>query len=399
MKNFTLGQALGSAASIVALLTCGAAGAAESASYKWPKLLVIGTPGTSSGGFASTNGWAPVLQQDGGPNVRVIPEDSELMRYRRLTEQRNIQVSSVSAAEMRFQIQGIGGYAATKPVPQRTLWHHNDSPWGFVVSGDSALRSLQDLRKGGVRVAQGMFSPPMIATVTGALPAFLGMSEEETKKTLRYVPVSSYAENCRSVVEGKADVAYCSTISSVLSEMEGAPGGIRWLPMPHADKEGWRRFLDYRPMLVPTTIDLGVATARGIESTTSNFVYAVPADADVDFAYNMAKWFHTAHGNYQSKHPLAERMSLEHFRAYLDRSPIPVHEGTVKYLREIGAWTEKDDAWNQEAIDKMDKWVAARQAALDEAQKARVKIDFQNEEFLKILDKHTAGLEGFKSRL
>lgn len=399
MKNFTLRQVLGSAASIVAVLAFGTAGAAESANYKWPKLLVIGTPGTASGGFASTNGWAPVLQQDGGPNVRVIPEDSELMRYRRLTDQRNIQVSSVSAAEMRFQIQGIGGYAASKPVPQRTLWHHNDSPWGFVVPGDSSLRSLEDLKKGGVRIAQGMFSPPMIAAVTRALPAFLGLSEEEAKKTLRYVPVSSYAENCRSVVEGKADVAYCSTISSVLSEMEGAPGGIRWLPMPHADKEGWSRFLEHRPMLVPTTIDLGVATARGLESTTSNFVYAVPADADVDFAYNMAKWFHTAHDDYKSKHPLAERMSLEQFRSYLDRSPIPVHEGTVKYLREIGAWTEKDDAWNNEAIAKMDKWIAARQAAMDEAQKSKVKIDFQNDEFLKILDKHTDGLEGFKSRL
>lgn len=399
MNDIKLRRTLGSAASIVALLACGTAGSTESANYTWPKLLVIGTPGTSSGGFASTNGWAPVLQQDGGPNVRVIPEDSELMRYRRLTDQRNIHVSSVSAAEMRFQIQGIGGYAATKPVAQRTLWHHNDSPWGFVVSGDSNLRSLDDLKKGGVRVAQGMFSPPMIAAVTGALPAFLGLSEEEAKKTLRYVPVSSYAENCRSVVEGKADVAYCSTISSVLSEMEGAPGGIRWLPMPHADTEGWRRFLDYRPMLVPTTIDLGVATARGTESTTSNFVYAVPSDADTDFAYNMAKWFHTGHDNYKSKHPLAERMSLEHFRAYLDRSPIPVHEGTVKYLREIGAWTEKDDAWNAEAIAKMDKWIAARQAAMDEAQKSKVKIDFQNDEFLKIVDKHTAGLDGFKSRL
>src|SRR5690606_21334738 len=81
MNDIKLRRTLGSAASVVALLACGTAGSTESANYTWPKLLVIGTPGTSSGGFASTNGWAPVLQQDGGPNVRVIPEDSELMRY------------------------------------------------------------------------------------------------------------------------------------------------------------------------------------------------------------------------------------------------------------------------------------------------------------------------------
>ncbi len=399
MRTTKLHRTLGFAASILAGLTYATTGFAESAEYKWPKLLVVGTPGTASGGFASTNGWAPVLQQSGGPAVRVIPEDSEVMRYRSLTQRKNIAMSSVAAAEMRFQIEGIGGYAATDPVPQRTLWHHNDAPWGYVVSGNSNIRSLEDLKKGGVRVAKGMFSPPMIAAVSGALPAFLGLSEEESKKTLSYVPVSSYAENCRSVVEGKADVAYCSTISSVLSEMEGAPGGIRWLAMDHANKEGWQGYLKYRPMLVPTTISLGVSSARGIESVTSNFLYAVPADTDTDFAYNMAKWFHQAHDKYKSKHPLAERMSLEQFRSYLDRSPLPVHEGTVKYLREIGAWTAADDAWNTEAAAKMDRWMEARTAAMAEARQANVKIDFQNEEYLEIIKKHTASLEGFKSRL
>lgn len=398
MRNTKLQRTLGFA-SILAGLAYGTTSFAENAEYKWPKLLVVGTPGTASGGFASTNGWGPVLQQSGGPAVRVIPEDSEVMRYRSLTQRKNIAISSVSAAEMRFQIEGIGGYAATDPVPQRTLWHHNDSPWGYVVSGDSDLKSIEDIKKGGVRVAKGMFSPPMIAAVTGALPAFLGLSEDESQKVISFVPVSSYSENCRSVVEGKADVAYCSTISSVLSEMEGAPGGIRWLALDHDNKEGWEGYLNYRPMLVPTTISLGVSSARGIESATSNFVYAVPADTDTDFAYNMAKWFHQSHDAYKGKHPLAERMSLEQFRAYLDRSPLPVHEGTVKYLREIGAWTAEDDAWNTEAAAKMDRWMEARKAAMAEARQANVKIDFQNEEFLNIVKKHTEGLEGFKSRL
>lgn len=392
-------RTIGSAVSIAAALTISTASFAKEGDYKWPRLLVIGTPGTASGSFASTNGWTPIMQKQVGSTVRVIPEDSELQRYRRLTKDKNIHVSSVSAAEMRFQIQGIGGYAAAEAVPQRVLWHHNDTPWGYVVAGDSELRSIEDLKKGGVRIAKGMFSPPMIAAVTGALPAFLGLSEEEAEKTFKYVPVSSYAENCRSVVEGKADVAYCAPISSVLSEMEGAPGGIRWLSLDLDNKEGWDGYLNHRPMLVPTEISLGVKTARGAGGATSNFLYAVPADADVDFAYNMAKWLHKSHDAYKGTHPLAARMSLDLFREYLNRTPLPVHEGTVKYLREIGAWTEQDDAWNKEAIAKMDRWVKARKEAMAEARKAGVRIDFQNDEFLKILAKHTEGLEGFRSRL
>ena len=73
-----------------------------------------------------------------------------------------------------------------------------------------------------------------------------------------------------------------------------------------------------------------------MDGVTSNFVYSVPADADAEFVYNMAKWLNESHDAYKGTHPLAARMSLELFRGYLDRTPLPVHEGTVRYLREIG---------------------------------------------------------------
>lgn len=386
---------------LAAIATAALAGTAtaQNSGNKMPRLLVIATSGTSTGGFASTNGWAPVLQKEAGITVRVVPEESEPMRYSRLTERKDVAISSVSAAEMRFQAEGIGGYAATMPASQRILWHHNDTPWGYVVSGGSNLKTVDDLKKGGIKIASGVFSPPMVAAVTGSLPAFLGMTPEQAAGKFTYVPTSSYGENCRSVVEGKADVAYCSPVSSVLSEMEGAPGGIRWIPLPLADKQGWDGYLKYRPMLIPTEMALGVSTAKGIAGATSNFVYAVPTQTDTEFAYQMAKWMHKSHDAYKATHPLAARMSLEHFRKYLDRTPLPVHEGTVKYLREVGAWTEKDDAWNREAIAKMDRWVAARQVAMKKARDKRMKIDFKDEAFLEIVRQETKGLEGFKTRL
>lgn len=399
MKRTTHRKTSGAVLSMAAVLALGATSVSHAEDYDWPRLLVVGTPGTSSASFASTNGWGPVLQKSGGSTVRVVPEDSEVMRYRRLTERRDIAMSSVSAAELRFQIEGIGGYATINAVPQRVLWHHNDTPWGYVVAGDSDLKNIEDIKKNGARVARGMFSPPMMAAVDDALPAFLGMSDEEKEEKLRYIPVSSYVENCRSVVEGKADVAYCAPISSVLSEMEGAPGGIRWLGLNNDNKEGWDGYLNHRPMLIPTKIDLGVSTAQGVGGATSNFLYAVPADTEEDFAYNMAKWFHESFDAYKGSHPMAARMSLDMFREYLDRTPLPVHEGTVKYLREIGAWTEEDDAWNNEAVEKMDRWIAARKAAVEEARESGVTLKFEDPEFLAILEKHTKDLDGFRTRL
>ena len=132
---------------------------------------------------------------------------------------------------------------------------------------------------------------------------------------------------------------------------------------------------------------------------TSNFVYAVPETADIDFAYNMAKWLHQSHDNYKGSHALATRMSVDLFREFLNSNPIPVHEGTVKYLREIGEWTDEDDAWNNAAIEQMDKWIAARQEGLKQAMEQGVQVDFENEEFLAIMEKATEGLPAFRSRL
>ncbi|WP_339842607.1 TAXI family TRAP transporter solute-binding subunit [uncultured Halopseudomonas sp.] len=364
-----------------------------------PNLLVIGTPGTSSGSFASTNGWGPILQKDLGVNVRVVPEDSEVQRHKRLTERRDLTLSSVSTAELRFQLQGIGHYATMAPVPQRVVWHHNDTPWSFVVSGDSDLHTMDDLKQDGLRIAQGQFSPPMIAAVRDGLPAYLGMSREEGAAHFTFVPASSYVENCRTVVEGRADVAYCASISSVMAEMEGAPGGIRWLPMDLDNTEAWAGFLEHRPMVMPGTITMGVSSAKGVDGLASNFLYAAPADADEAFAYRMAKWFHQSYDRYKGSHPLSTRMSLEVFREYLDRSPLPVHGGTVRYLREINVWTEEDERRNQQAIEKVDSWMAARTAALAEAQASGIKPDAKDEQFMAIVQKHTQGLEGFRTRL
>ena len=167
MTNFSPARSLLSVAAAVSLSV--SATVAQAEDYDLPRLLVIGTPGTSSGSFASTNGWAPVLKDQTGSNARIVPEDSEAQRYRRLTDRRDINISSVASAEIRSQTEGVGAYAGIKPVAQRVIWHHNDTPWGFVVSGESDLESMEDLKQDGIRVAVGAFSPPMTVAARKAL--------------------------------------------------------------------------------------------------------------------------------------------------------------------------------------------------------------------------------------
>ena len=44
------------------VITLGLSGAVMAQDYEWPRLLVIETPGTSTGSFASTKGWGYVVE-------------------------------------------------------------------------------------------------------------------------------------------------------------------------------------------------------------------------------------------------------------------------------------------------------------------------------------------------
>jgi hypothetical protein len=165
------------------------------------------------------------------------------------------------------------------------------------------------------------------------------------------------------------------------------------------DKEGWKRYLKVRPQHVPAKIDFGVPSAIGVDGLSANFLYWGRADMDQELAYQLAKWLHENHGLYKDAHPLCARMSLKYFRTFLNFSPLPIAEGTIRYLREIGQWTKKDDQWNAEAIKHMDRWVKARNAAIDEAKAKGVKIHWENKEYLNIMKKHTEGIPPFKVRL
>ena len=372
---------------------------AASDEFKWPRMLRVATPGTASGSFASTNGWAPILQADTGMSVRVIPEDSEPGRYRRLTGEKDFELASISLAEARFQIEGIEGYAAMPLNPMFLVWHHNDTPWAWVVRGDSRYKTIYDLKQPGVRVSLSSQSPAMMLAIQSALPAFLGWTPEEAARNWIYVPAGSYVENCRSVTDGRADVAWVAPSSAVVFEMAGHPRGIRFLGQPLDDTEAWKGWLRYRPTHVPTTINFGVPEAIGMDGVSSSFNYWTRAEMDEEMVCRLAKWFHESFNEYKGVHALASRMSIEYFRSFLNFQPMPVHPGTVRYLREIGQWTEKDDEWNSAALDLMNRWLSARKRANEEARAKRVRMHWENQEYVDIVKKHTADLPIFRTRL
>jgi len=367
--------------------------------FQWPRILNIGTHGTGSIGFAITNGWGPMLGEHAGATVRVVPEDNEINRTMRLVKTKDLDIIAKSIGDNSVTFMGEEGYATMEQTPHSILWLFNDTTFGCMVAKDSQYKTIYDLKQKGVKVSRSMQSPSLDKTAREALPAFLGMTSKEVSENWTFVPAGSLVENARLVTDGRADVSVTVTVSSFMYELEGHPRGIRFLAMDRSDKEGWKRFLEARPAAIPVTIDMGVPSGIGVDGFTAPILYQVRMDEDPDLVYQLAKWLHENFDQYKDIHVMAQRMSLKYFRKFLDYCDWPVHEGTVRYLKEIGQWSEKDDEWNNEALALVDRWGSARKAALEEAKSQGVRMHWQNKELQDIIKKHTAGLPAFKARM
>lgn len=372
--------------------------------WKWPGDLLIGTPAVGAATHASATAWGSIMEKMTGVKVRVIPEGSEGARMRRLLAG-ELAVSSVTMTEQTVYTQGDEAYVEAPKGELRVLWHHADTPWGWAVRGDSELKTIYDIKKfveagKKVRVAVNTSSGSMIIWSEKALPAFLGiLGREDLMKNIVYVPLGSYPANVKSLAEGKADVSMVATISAVTYEIEAHPKGLRWLEKPIADKKGWADVLKWRPTAIPAKMGIGVKSAVGREGWLSNFVYTGTTQTDPELAYQLTKWLHQNFGAYKDAHDLCSRMSLDLFREFLNYSCVPIHDGTIRYLKEIGKWTAADDVWNLEAKKLMARYIDAWKVSTVQAREKKIKIAYDNKEWVDLWKSHIKDIPEFKVRL
>jgi TRAP transporter TAXI family solute receptor len=367
--------------------------------FKWPETLLIGTPRIGATSHSIPQALAPLIQKTTGvKRVRITPVESEAGRHQDLLN-KAFDIDSKSVSDMELAIVGIGGNAEKERGYTRIIWHQEDKAWPWITLRDSPVNSIYDVKKqNGWRVAVNASAPAMVEG-SQAFVAFLNLTPEEEKRCIRYVEFGSYAANCRSIIEDKADCTYLSSTASLAYEVAANPRGVKVIDLPLTDKKGWARFIERRPTVIPTTVTSGVKAFIGKTAFTSNYIYRVRADMSEDLAYNLSKWFHVHYKDYKSITEGADRQSIEIFREFLNHAAWPVHVGTVRYLKEIGMWTAKDDEWNQKAIEIEKKYNEAYAKAKAEAKKKNIQISISNKEWMGLWERHKAGLPRLRARL
>ncbi|MDC7241589.1 MAG: PhnD/SsuA/transferrin family substrate-binding protein [Spirochaetales bacterium] len=344
----------------------------------------IAAPGRS--GLAKYVSWASVLEADTGMTVRVVPESDHGIAMNNVKSGKML-ISSGSQSILRSMIEVESEYiSAVGGVFQPAiLWVHDLANSGFIVRGDSDIKSIRDIREG------TRFS--VWSTRESALNPYLSLLAwiELDEKNIKWVNAGSYEGAMRAVAEGRADVAFGFPSSPLLAELAGAPHGIRFLDLNSSeDPEGARRWQSRSPLYSFGPIETGIKEARGRWGSVGYIFDICSINADVELIYHLAKWLDLNFEDYEDKYGTNRFMSRDHLMEALNSTFLPVHPGLVRYLKELELWTEAHEARQKENIALVERYKGAYNEAADLAEKEGIEISPLSGEWISLWENYKA---------
>jgi len=349
---------------VVAGMTMAGASAVSAADFKWPKYFNVIAPTVGTANHSLDVAWTSEFSAKTGVRVRVLPTPNGYARTQWLNSNQG-KLSLYQPSDYFAQMEGIDGYASrvAGPSDTRLMYVNLVTPWGYMVRGDSKIKSIKDI-KSSTRVAFYSGSS-FISTGAKALLAYAGLTEATVKK----IEVGSYPANTAIIVEGRADVAFTSPISGTSYKAEANPNGIRWLGISGSDS-GFKSYRKLQAGYVPAKTVSGPKSAMGVVMDHAFQTQHVRASESVDFVYNLTKWLDQNHDSFKGKFVHAKMMSIASLVKYLDQGILePLHEGTIKYLKEKGIWNASHQARQDKILTIVDQRIAIFQDALDAADK------------------------------
>ena len=96
------------------------------------------------------------------------------------------------------------------------------------------------------------------------------------------------------------------------------------------------------------------------------------------------QWFDEKFDLYKDNHPIAAGMTIENAMTLAESYFIPYHEGAVRYLKELGAWTPAAEARQKFNVETLDGYVNAWQAALLDADSKGIEVNPKNKEWIEL---------------
>lgn len=381
-------------AAIAALGAFGIVATASAQDVTLPKHLSWTAYGTTSSGYAQSIGLGNMLKKNYGTELRVIPGKNDVSRMLPLRA-KQAQICACGIASY-FGQEGVMMFANRKwgPIKVYNLFNNigrNGSE--LVFAGDAGMKTTADLK--GKRVAWVKGAPALNLNAEAVL-AFGGLTWDDVQK----VEVPGWGQSMQAILDGQADAAVGSTISSIYAQIAASPRGIYHPTFPHNDEAAWKRAWEIAPYWSKVMVSASVGGDNNITGKMpyEGVGYPYPifismADLSDNLAYSLTKAVMTKYEDYKESGPGMDGYQLKNQNlAWV----FPYHPGAIKYFKEVGKWTAEDEAHNQSLLKRQDvlatawkgfmaknvkddafeaEWLKARATALEAA---GMKVPFRN---------------------
>ncbi len=365
--------------SLTLLLACAALAAvgAQPAGWSWPPLIVSMDTNPSAPTYVLAISWAPLHEKDSGAKWRVLAEASSVQKTEMLKSGKahfwwsDLHTSAqVIEANSSFATRDGGS------IPLVVAHQGFLQMSGLGTMGDSKLKTLSDIKKG-TRVSVAAGTTAIIQFLDG-FEAWMGLAKGDLVK----VPFSDFPSANRALPEGKVDVAFTDPSNLFAREMDSSPRGIRFFDFPESDKAGYARFKEIIPTVDFGVNTLGVKSGHGVRMMQIRFQGIATESADEEMVYRIVKWLDENYDRYKGLNVNAPMMTLAGLLDTIRMTYIPVHRGTIRYLKEKNLWTAKDEQ-RQTYNLRLTKWYnRLYQEAIAKADASKVEVNPRNAKWI-----------------
>ncbi|MEX0281971.1 MAG: TAXI family TRAP transporter solute-binding subunit [Arenibacterium sp.] len=341
-----------------------AAPAAYAADVELPRQLAWTAYGTGSAGYNQSVAIGAALQEATGVNLRVLPGKNDIARTEPV-RQGKVQFSANGVGGSFMAQEGVFQFGAKNwgPQPVRVLAANNGGAVGLAlaVAAEACEKAgkpgcegftYSDLK--GMRVAY-VKGAPALNVNNEAYLAYGGLTWDDVE----VVEFGGFGDSWKGMIDGSVDAAFASTNSGRAYEAASSPRGVYWPPIDPSNTEGLARMQAIAPFFATMTAVVG-ATIDGTDGVqTAGYAYPVLmtySDQETDLVYNMTKAMDVMFDKYDGNAPGIGGWALDKQNF---QWVAPYHDGAIQYYKEIGKWSDADQAHNDNLI--------ARQAALKAA--------------------------------
>jgi len=310
------------------------------------KSLIWSSYDLGSSGYAEATAIADALQKNNTTRIRILPSGTSVGRILPLKVGK--AKYGFLANEVYFATEGLFEFSDQSWGPQDLRFIlGRPAVNGIATAANAGIKNVKDLRGKKIGYVEGN---PSVNVKTDAQLAYGGLTRDDVEA----VYFGSYGALGPAFESGQIDARNAVPTSSVVREMEASSRGLYWVPFNPENKDGWQRVSAITDFQEPVLAESGAGLNK--ENPVWLMGYRYPmittyAKTDEEDVYQLVKAIDEAYGLFKNATAgSGDWMLTKSIRTPADA---PWHEGAIRYAKEKGLWTERDQTWQEKRLARL----------------------------------------------